>query len=236
MQCRALIAVFLLAAVSHAEEAPASLPDMDIGATVLGLQRTMTLVRAKVPLEEDSAPNLHAAAPARRNAENKYEDNARSTTASPIPYAAASLLGLQRSVKLTRTEAVLEEDEEDREDSKTDKPQLADVSVLGLQRSTKLGRSQAPLEEEEEEERDRHRDDGRAADARSADASILGLQRSVKLSRTEAPLDEEDLFDDDELQLADVSVLGLQRSVKVLSRNKAPPVVEDDLHESVLEV
>mmetsp|Transcript_101596 Transcript_101596/g.326506 ORF Transcript_101596/g.326506 Transcript_101596/m.326506 type:complete len:256 (-) Transcript_101596:221-988(-) len=127
-----------------------------------------------------------------------------------LKLADESVLGLQRSARLTRAGAVGFVEEMPRSQVLAREGlSFADVSVLGLQRSAKVVKGGAKVVESSPVP---------AMQGLSfVDVSALGLQRSAKVVKRGAKV----VVSDEALakeapSFADVSVLGLQRSVKVV--------------------
>jgi len=127
-----------------------------------------------------------------------------------LKLADASVLGLQRSARLTREGAVgFVEEIPCSQVLAREGLSFADVSVLGLQRSAKVVKGGAKVVESSPVP---------ATQGSSfADVSVLGLQRSAKVvKRGGKVVVSDEALAKEAPSFADVSVLGLQRSVKVV--------------------
>merc|ERR1719375_1725368 len=146
-----------------------------------------------------------------------------------------SVLGLQRSVKVTRGGAPPQSARRQRSPTlPIDDLSFEDASVLGLQRSVSVKRGVSPPSPRSEHGQVTHAkadpavtqslaDDGLSL----GDVSVLGLQRSVKVTRGGAPpqsarRQRSPTLPIEDLSFEDASVLGLQRSVSV-KRGVSPP-------------
>eukprot|EP00927_Polykrikos_kofoidii_P076196 TRINITY_DN729_c0_g1_i2.p1 TRINITY_DN729_c0_g1~~TRINITY_DN729_c0_g1_i2.p1 ORF type:complete len:304 (+),score=84.56 TRINITY_DN729_c0_g1_i2:77-988(+) len=175
-----------------------------------GVSATPASPSEAVPVEEDKPANLTAAIMEAALAADRE--------ASEVGFEAASVLGLQRSVIVSKTAgeatpdeaaalaAFLEQD--------IDIIPFEKASPLGFQRSVSLTRNKAVYE-----------DDNMPASVDITNGSALGLQRSMALKKGEKAVYE------DENMLASVditngSALGLQRSMALKKGEKA--VYEDE--------
>mmetsp|Transcript_95444 Transcript_95444/g.165768 ORF Transcript_95444/g.165768 Transcript_95444/m.165768 type:complete len:240 (+) Transcript_95444:98-817(+) len=175
--------------------------------SLLGLQRSVQLSRARAPLEDDKVKTASGGLRGTEQPQHSRDTSVKSVVPEAgISLAMGSLLGLQRSAKVTRGSALpveedaatpertrLEQGEHLKAETHSD-PGLKKTSAgLGLQRSTTLRSRQAPPREEKREDLT-SKDvgskskltaelDDDLADLRFEDVSVLGLQRSVKVER-----------------------------------------------------
>mmetsp|Transcript_92848 Transcript_92848/g.178258 ORF Transcript_92848/g.178258 Transcript_92848/m.178258 type:complete len:247 (+) Transcript_92848:108-848(+) len=174
-------------------------------ASVLGLQRSVQLSRARVPPVED--PSVVSTTPAAPQGDLQSRgQSTQGKTSTTIPEVRKTgMLSLQQSTKLSRSSGPPVEEAATPKESAKGKPEVSkpDPSLrkfagLGLQRSTTLSRRQAPTKEE----------DGKG---------------KGKAGKASLPPEFDDALES--LSFEDVSVLGLQRSVKVVrggSKEKTP--------------
>lgn len=201
--------------VSHqgmAREAPFSFAD----ASVLGMQRSATLVRrdAAVELDDDEPPHLSfadvsvlgmqrsAKVVRRKSVPVEKEDGGN----QPLSFADISFLGMQRSAKLIHKQTTPVDDVSARPSS------ASQATLLG---SVKLVRKQPPPVEDEH--------DGSSSSPNLHPSQFelpeAALQSSARLDgRTQVPV-----------SLASVSALGFQRAVGLIRGQHVP--VEDGLQE-----
>jgi len=198
--------------------------------SVLGLQRSVKVIKKGAKSSGDPL-NMHAmvqeALPPKSDGEAgpHHDDDADH---EPLSLADVSVLGLQRSAKVTKRPVGASEEVDVTLKDEDTPLSLADVSVLGLQRSAKVTKKAATTKPVEDGFR--HGSAQREAPPLSfADVSVLGLQRSAKLIKKPRGTGSKAAAGpaaaaEEPLSLADVSVLGLQRSTTV--RPSAAPAKE----------